>query len=327
MSVRMGRRGFTLVELLVVIAIIGILVALLLPAVQAAREAGRRSSCSNNLRQIGIGLHNYHDALGSFPCGWIEVVETTNYETWGWGALMLPYIEQQPLHQSLGVIRADMHQVIQVQGNTVKPNIEMSIKTFMCPSDTGWAGRGQVHQNRHFDDGVGVTAASIAPLRPGVSNYPGVMGHRRGAGLVINSGILYGRSAVTISNVIDGTANTFAVGERDTHYCRSGSWVGVRNPEGAGSRGVHVVAGHSEAKLNQDTNVIGWNNNNGCGEGFGSLHPNGAQFVLCDGAVRFVSDNINHFYVGSGANANININNGTYQRMLSRNDGLTLDKN
>src|SRR5688500_14607520 len=106
-----GKRkfGFTLVELLVVIAIIGVLVALLLPAVQAAREAARRMACSNNLRQIGIGLHNYHDTYKTFPPAisywgpWVPQGQMPNREAWAWSVLLLPFVEQSPLHDQLRV--------------------------------------------------------------------------------------------------------------------------------------------------------------------------------------------------------------------------------
>src|SRR5688572_27645245 len=109
MKLRLSR-GFTLVELLVVIAIIGILVALLLPAVQAAREAARRMQCGNNLKQIGISIHNYHDTYKSFPSGWICPSVATgamavDQESWGWSSLILPFMEQQALHDQLGVTR------------------------------------------------------------------------------------------------------------------------------------------------------------------------------------------------------------------------------
>src|SRR5207247_5386345 len=91
---RAFRRAFTLVELLVVIAIIGTLVALLLPAVQGAREAARRMSCSNNLHNLVIALHNYHDSLGSFPSGWLyQTTEPDFTESWGWSTFLLPFVE------------------------------------------------------------------------------------------------------------------------------------------------------------------------------------------------------------------------------------------
>src|SRR5688572_28345613 len=94
-----AHEAFTLVELLVVIAIIGVLVALLLPAVQAAREAARTAQCTNNLKQIGIALHNYHDTLQTLPSGWI--MKAGNEAEWGWTTFILPYAEQQPLYEKL----------------------------------------------------------------------------------------------------------------------------------------------------------------------------------------------------------------------------------
>ena len=96
-------RGFTLVELLVVIAIIGVLIALLLPAVQAAREVARRARCGNNLRQLGIGLHNYHSVYDCFPPGYLGDANTYKAPHWSWSTFLLPYLEQQPLYNVLGV--------------------------------------------------------------------------------------------------------------------------------------------------------------------------------------------------------------------------------
>jgi prepilin-type N-terminal cleavage/methylation domain-containing protein len=344
-------RGFTLVELLVVIAIIGVLVALLLPAVQAAREAARRSSCSNNLKQLGIGLHNYHDVILTFPSGYIDSPVASN-EQWGWSALMLPYIEQGPLHDKLGVGRGTLSQQLAASGAVVVAVAETPIKVFMCPSDSGFNGAGFVHNNRHFNDGAGFSASGQpTPFWPGVSNYMGVAGHRdlgTGTGGLPNTGILFGScmgnstqcprnigSPVRLADILDGTSNTFAVGERDTKNCRSGTWLGVRNAAGSGTRGVHVVIGHARPRLNQPvpppTSNIAWNVAKlGCGEGFSSLHPGGAQFLAADGSVKFVSQTINHNWVNPSGNNNGNLSdhqdqrNGTYQRLLSRDDRLVI---
>lgn len=168
------------------------------------------------------------------------------------------------------------------------------------------------------------------PIRPGLSNYIGVSGHRAIVQVNANTGIFFGNSAISMTDITDGTSNTLIVGERETKSCRSGAWLGVRNPNGSGTRGTQVVVGHSRPKLNQDTTAIAWNTANlGCGEGFSSPHPGGALFLAADGSVRFVSDSINHFWYGTMVQEAIdehrNPQNGVYQRLLSRNDDLTID--
>jgi prepilin-type N-terminal cleavage/methylation domain-containing protein len=341
------RGGFTLVELLVVIAIIGVLVALLLPAVQAAREAARRSSCSNNLKQLAIGVHNYHDSLGSFPSGWVDN-PVANQEAFGWGALTLPYIEQGPLHSTLGVTKGSFFDQLSLpapNGVNVANAARTVLKTFMCPSDSGHQG-GLVHQNRHFGGGLGMQAAGFTgnTTRVGVSNYIGVAGHRDVANAGPNTGMFFGTcsgnaqcsnvaqltEAVRIATVLDGTSNTLMIGERDTHNCRSGAWVGIRNTNGSDDRGVILVIGHSHPKLNQDTKVIIWSEDRiGCGEGFASLHPGGAQFAAADGSVKFISNSIQHFWfpntIVNGTIADSkDASNGAYQRLMTRDDGLVI---
>ncbi|MCI0360416.1 MAG: DUF1559 domain-containing protein [Planctomycetaceae bacterium] len=341
--------GFTLVELLVVIAIIGVLVALLLPAVQAAREAARRSSCQNNLKQIAIALHNYHDVYLTFPSGWLDN-PIANEEAWGWAALTLPFIEQAPLHAQLGVTKARLVDQLRslngANGPAVAAAARTVLKVFICPTDSGHQG-GLVHTNRHFGGGIGFAAAGFTgnTTLVGVSNYMGVAGHRDLANAGPNTGILFGNctgdavacpnnatpgQAVRLAQVLDGTSNTLMVGERDTFRCRSGTWLGVRNTNGSNDRGVIVVIGHSHPKLNQDVKVLTWDTDRiGCGEGFSSLHPGGAQFAAVDGSVRFLSNTINHFWfpntlVNGTIADSTNPSNGTYQRLMTRDDGLVI---
>lgn len=144
----------------------------------------------------------------------------------------------------------------------MKTLIETPLPAFMCPSDTGFPPPGKIHNSRRFNGGIfyGRTAYT-----PGISNYMGVMGHRDVAGTNANTGILFANTAVSFRDIQDGTSVTFAIGERDTVFCRAGTWVGIRNPNGAGSRGVYTSLGHSRPKLNQNSLAIAWNNNAGCG--------------------------------------------------------------
>lgn len=361
------RRGFTLVELLVVIAIIGTLVAMLLPAVQGARESARRSSCTNNLRQLVIACTQYHDAQQSFPSGWIVNRDPTsgalapNSEGWGWGALILPFLDQRNLHRDLAVgsyrlgsvIPGDTYSILsggnpdsRLAGNI--PNminlVSTPLKLYICPSDTGFSGRGGVDPIRAFY-GNGAQGTFSGNMQ-GMSNYIGVAGHRRVTGEMANTGTFYGNSYVRMADITDGTSNTAILGERDTQYCHSGTWVGIQNSFTPGDPvDASMVTGYDLPKLNQvpvpdstgNPNTMTWY---GCGEGFSSLHNGGANFAFADGSVRFIVSGIDYWYVNSKlptsgppfnpcvdtsgpyANDHRMSKNGVYQRMMNRSDKL-----
>jgi len=295
------RPGFTLIELLVVIAIIAILIALLLPAVQQAREAARRTQCRNNLKQIGLALHNYHDIYGSFPPGFIrwspsDPLEAwrgaNNHEGWGWGALLLPQLDQAPLFNQLNINSMKLEDYLAL-GRPAAKVLQTPLQVFQCPSDSG--GGGIVHQNRHFGGGVGTRRGGLGRFRPSISNYIGVRGTRDQPQRRNDThGMFFFNSSIKMRDVVDGSSNTLFIGERDTLKCRSGTWIGVRNPRGGGSRGIWYTIGHVRTLLNAPDPPFRWSSNNGCGESFGSLHEGGAFFALVDGSVQFISENIEY---------------------------------
>jgi prepilin-type N-terminal cleavage/methylation domain-containing protein/prepilin-type processing-associated H-X9-DG protein len=204
--VSQSRRGFTLIELLVVIAIIAILIALLLPAVQSAREAARRAQCTNNLKQIGLAMHNYHTTHGTFPSGGTVAPSGYGYNvTWGtWSAhaLMLGYLEQQPLYNAANFSWA----VVMSTGWAINSTVSNSmVSVFLCPSDNlapvavpagdQWSGR----LNNYFAS-LGTTIGYEGSASNPVRDTTGVF--------AFGGGRAYG-----VQSVIDGTSNTIAFGE------------------------------------------------------------------------------------------------------------------
>ena len=304
------KRGFTLIELLVVIAIIAILIALLLPAVQQAREAARRTQCKNNLKQIGLALHNYHDIYGTFPSGHVRWgasdpfrlwTGSNNREGWSWHVMILPQMDQAPLYNVLDPGRYRLDEVC-AKLNPAVPDpvsvLQTRISAFICPSDTN---DGIAHRQRHFNGGIGSEIGKLGPnnngnWRPGLANYLGMRGTRnnaqRNAANQDCHGVFFHLGSVQFRDFFDGTSNTFMVGERDAFFCRAGSWIGVRNPHGNGTRGIHYVHGHGRIVINQSDPPLRWNAGFGCAEGFSSMHEGGVHFCMGDGSVRFVSENI-----------------------------------
>jgi prepilin-type N-terminal cleavage/methylation domain-containing protein/prepilin-type processing-associated H-X9-DG protein len=271
---RFQRSAFTLIELLVVIAIIAILIGLLVPAVQKVREAAARAQCQNNLKQIGLALHSYHDTHKKFPHGGFD--DAANKEAWGWGAYILPQIEQAPLYKQLNV--ATMTLTSQGGNTTIQNLCRTHLPVYRCPSDD----LNPILQERNFD-GDGFPGN---PYRVAKSNYMAIAGggdtHRSN-----NHGILFMGSVTGFGDITDGTSNTFLIGERDTR-CRSGAWVGNRNPNAGGGNGSNFTMGRISVVLNDALQADG-----GCWEGFSSRHSGGANFLLGDGSVRFIGDTIN----------------------------------
>jgi prepilin-type N-terminal cleavage/methylation domain-containing protein/prepilin-type processing-associated H-X9-DG protein len=204
-------RGFTLIELLVVIAIIAVLIALLLPAVQAAREAARRSQCVNNLKQIGLALHNYHSATSSFPLGTTVVTWTIGTErywaSWSAQALMLPYLEQGPLYNAANFNWGTVNGT--GPGFTINSTVvSANIAVFLCPSDGLAATPGSWGtSNNNYMGSIGTTTYPSAQIATGIFN-PGASNPLTGVAKPIPQTV-----AVNIAQITDGTSNTVAFSE------------------------------------------------------------------------------------------------------------------
>lgn len=272
------RRGFTLIELLVVIAVISILVALLLPAVQQAREAARRSMCKNHLRQIGLALHSYHELHGTFPPGYLQddLDDAFKHTGLAWGVMLLPQLEQEPLYRTLNF-----------ESPTLPQN---ALVGWQCPSDpkipglaawnnATWGMGGVPPMLRLQDNYIGFAAKASY-----VGNYgANDLNLRRGDGL------LSGNSSIRMRDLTDGSSATFAAGERAME-AGPATWAGVHynlttamaGSASAGANDGHFVLATTSAGTPGDSD----------GHGFSSAHVGGLHMLIGDGSVRFVSEQI-----------------------------------
>lgn len=292
------RSGFTLVELLVVIAIIGILIALLLPAVQAAREAARRSQCTNNLKQLGLALHNYHDTHGVLPPAFLtKYVGTTETSTcWGWGSFLLPFVEQQALHDVIQPGQGTLYAAI-TNDPAKRAAMQVGLAVFTCPSDI------------RKPNGTN-TMRKINGQEVASSNY--VANNSSDDYLSADSpdigGVFIPDHSIRLDDILDGTSNTLAFGERkwqyfDSTHTRYGAYAalvfGVGDKYNNTRQGDQVAVGAIKMNLDGTTQTAEMGTTRGM-RNYSSYHPGGANFVLADGSVRFVPDTIDARYQADG---------------------------
>jgi prepilin-type processing-associated H-X9-DG protein len=268
--------AFTVVELLVVIAIIAALLGLLLPAVQKARMAAARISCTNNLKQIGLALHQYHDTMGSLPPGITPALQGERFPHMGWLTRILPFVEQQPLWK----VTVTAYEVAPAYPYRLPHlGIMMPIKLFSCPADTRAEDVHPTHNN----------------LRVALTDYLGNLG----TNYKVDNGVLFWGSHLTLLDITDGTSNTLLVGERppspDFWY---GWWYAAAGQEGSGSGDTVLGVRELHSPRDQYTancppgpyHFVFGNVNNMCDTfHYWSLHSGGANFLFADGSVEFLS--------------------------------------
>ena len=282
------RLGFTLIELLVVIAIIAVLIALLLPAVQQAREAARRTQCKNQLKQLGLALHNYSDTFNSYPIsyqtngGWSDT--TSISESWLFG--ILPYIDQANLFAS-----ADQKQVW-----TAAVNLPLTLKAmpmFVCPSDSSTTGRELNLTNLTGSNNYGVTGykavagnnwawGTFTHAHPSGRNAPSTDGLNWGNGWLCRNDNANGPQKTQVKNVSDGLSNTLFIGESLPGRCSHSAWWWFNHTTATCSVPLNYY------EKNRSIDRLDWPNN----YSFASKHTGGGHFTMGDGSVRFVSENI-----------------------------------
>ena len=325
---RKSKRAFTLIELLVVIAIIAVLVALLLPAVQQAREAARRAQCKNNLHQLGLALHNYHDTYNQLPMSVVEVQGPNAWSPSSKGSYfvrLLPYMDQGPLFNALNFSAINPSNGIEAQtDSTGKPYRNYAIPILLCPSEEstgldGWSYKTNYAMSLGNQFMVGFPGAAWGTC-PNQGNLfgTGAAGHGNSWNPSDLSGVM-GRLnwGANFRDIIDGTSNTIMAGEirpQCGDHTRNG-WMHFNSIWVATTGGVNFpIVCVREPGWNSSTPPPGmgpcnhWQNWV-TSQAFKSRHAGGAQFVFADGSAHFLSSNINYT---------------TFQKLGDRRDGQVL---
>ncbi len=310
-----GRQAFTLIELLVVIAIIAVLIALLLPAVQQAREAARRTQCKNNMKQLGLAIHNYHDVHNTFQPGYTQQKSgTSTFQGHSGNYFILPYLEQTNLYNTF-------NDILPMNNKTTVPGVfgATIVPGFLCPSDPGTEGLSTY--------GAGVLQAKTCyrmcagsrPFYATSSSNDGVFmcvgpNARKATGAPVGT-------STKIANITDGLSNTIAYGEHflydpnfDTYFSMNSSSL-IKDwawwyPAGVGDNGIQDLFCGSFAPVGYmtpfkmgdpgapTTSTVWFTYQDMRLNAIGSAHTGGANVTLCDGSVRFVSNSMSQLTLG-----------------------------
>jgi len=306
--------GFTLIELLVVIAIIAVLIALLLPAVQSAREAARRAQCTNNMKQLGLALHNYHGAVGSFPTSfWRNTLNpdgTTDYANrHSWFSMILPYIEQTNVYNSMNfqlavggpTYASGTGTVLLPDAGPYNATATMTpINVFMCPTDTGptFSIYPRVDQGVGPNDNSGPKLSYFGNFGDNYNDCPtwwlfpnlpysrpnGYGEANTETGIMCRSG-----GTTSIRDITDGTSNTFAAGESLFETCDWWTWP---NPNGTTCGSSCPICYMGVTQHNGNASSAFDSRNWRVGFGWRSMHPGIVNFLFCDGSVRAIKCSI-----------------------------------
>lgn len=315
--------GFTVIELLVTIAIIGILVALLIPAVQHVRETSRKTECQNHLHNIGLALASYSATHKGLPPGYAPRVLTPNQSVKGgtpayaWGTMLLPFVDQKPLYDALDVNLGLLSEATVDPAR--KPLLERPLNIYLCPSDIAGEsmdsapigeelqGLYRVEGKRVPESAAGGTSSYVANAGYWATYHP--VNLRRRVKLPKlddertgpNNGLFYNASHVSESDITDGLSHTLAIGER-AWFQGSSTWVGTANLRGRAAGGSAVCLGRVYWRINAipdppgillqpgDQQKVRGDSN--ARAAFGSYHPGGANFVFADGQARFLAETI-----------------------------------
>jgi len=282
------RRGFTLIELLVVIAIIAVLIALLLPAVQQAREAARRTQCRNNLHQLGLALHNYHDTHSCFPPGTVassangsSVSDAAQQPGWTFLAMILPFVDETSIYNACNFTLSTRGTPGELSNSTAMGQI---INQYLCPSDGSYKKSGNYAVSNYMP---------VAGINSSYCRYNHPTYQEK------HCGVFSASSRVRIRDIRDGTSNTLMVGEVQLDYI-GGNYSG--HSKWAAANDLY----NRTLRMTDPRHLINppgsWNQPELC---FGSHHEGGAFFCFGDGQVRFLSENISSVvYAALGTKAN-----------------------